>query len=390
MKLLLTVVSLLALVALPGWVVYENQDVEEISDADLRVRLLVLDAEKNAYTYLERATSELVWPEGAVAGSDLLDLNRYTLRHLVHVLGASVMQVPSPPEEADATPWVRIGELLAARALLRMNYGRQRLALADGLATARLGKKIEEARGALAVHARAGARIRELGLDALDEIVMRMNIQPGRARRLIRELEPLRGDRAARERMWTAEYQTLKATALEAFASSFADPESRAVGFGFLGRLAVRLAPNSYIFHPNRTFSELAGSFRALQGDAGIVCFQVSAADELATRYEYTGWRQLVGPNGLGQLYMALVALDYRDIEKSRCRLETRISLLKTRLAVQAYRAEQGKLPEGLGALVPNYLHSLPLDGFDGRRLRYSRSRGELWSLGDESLSVTF
>ena len=380
MKLLLTVVSLLALVALPGWVVYENQDVEEISDADLRVRLLVLDAEKNAYTYLERA----------VACSDLLDLNRYTLRHLVHVLGASVMQIPSPPEEAYATPWVRIGELLAARALLRMNYGRQRLALADGLATARLGKKIEEARGALAVHARAGARIRELGLDALDEIVMRMNIQPGRARRLIRELEPLRGDRAARERMWTAEYQTLKATALEAFASSFADPESRAVGFGFLGRLAVRLAPNSYIFHPNRTFSELAGSFRALQGDVGIVCSQVSAADELATRYEYTGWRQLVGPNGLGQLYMALVALDYRDIEKSRCRLETRISLLKTRLAVQAYRAEQGKLPEGLGALVPNYLHSLPLDGFDGRRLRYSRSRGELWSLGDESLSVTF
>ncbi len=73
-----------------------------------------------------------------------------------------------------------------------------------------------------------------------------------------------------------------------------------------------------------------------------------------------------------------------------RCRLETHISFLQTRLAVQAYRVEQGKLPEGLGALVPNYLHSLPLDGFDGRRLRYSRSRGELWSLGDESLSVTF
>ncbi len=394
MRLFLPVVLLVALVGPPAWIVLQNRDLPEIADADLRVGRFALADGDNAYTHLQSASADLEWPEGAEASPALLDQNRFALRYLVRTLGAPKMQIPEylvpGDESADVSRWIQIGELLALRARLRMSYGRQRLALADGLATVRLGKRIEDARGGLVLHAKTGIEIKRIGLEALDSIVSETVLTPPRARRLIRELEVLRSDPAARARMWAAEYQSMKSTAIHAFESEFAGADATIEGIGGLGRMAIRLAPDSYIFHPNRTFAELAESFRALQSDSARICSEISAARELATRYEYTGWRQLVAANGIGRLYMALAAPDYRSFEQRRCSGETRISLLQTRLAVEAYRAEQGKLPETLGALVPNHFDVLPADGFDGRKLRFSATRRELWSAGDVSLTATF
>ena len=394
MKLFLSLALLLTVCAVPSWMIYQGRDMEETPDSDLRVKLRTLSEEDNAYTYLIRTSEELEWPEGATASAELLDQNRYALKHLVHLLAAPEMQFPpylGPGDEApDVVPWIRIAELLGQRAWLRTDYAQQRLALADGIAILRLGRLIEGARGAALVHARAGIRIKGIGLNSLEDTVNRRPLEPGRARRLVRQVEVLRSDPDARARMWATEYQSIKTGAVRAFESGFADRDARVGAFSGLRRQAIRLAPDSYIFHPNRTFSELAEFFRALQADAPRVCSELSAARELASRYNYTGWRQLVAPNGVGQLYMATLAPDFRGFEQERCQTDTRISLLQTRLAVEAYLAERGKLPESLGALVPNYMPALPPDGFDGKPLRFSKERRQLWSQADEGLSVSF
>ena len=394
MKLFLSLALLLAVCAIPSWMVYRGQDLEETEDSDLRVKLRSLSDEDNAYAYLTRVAEDLEWPEGAAVTPELLDQNRYALKHLVHLLAAPEMQFPpylAPGDEApDVTRWIHIAELLGQRAWLRTDYAQQRLALADGIAILRMGKLIEGARAAAVVHARAGITIKGIGLDSLEDTVNRRPLEPGRARRLIRQVEALRSDPDARARMWATEYQSIKTGAVRAFESGFADRDVRIGAFSGLSRQAIRLAPDSYIFHPNRTFSELAKLFRALQADAPRVCSELSAARELANRYNYTGWRQLVAPNGVGQLYMAVLAPDFRAFERARCHADTRISLLQARLAVEAYQAERGKPPESLGALVPNYVAVLPPDGFDGKPVRFSRERRQLWSEGDESLSISF
>ncbi len=394
MKLFMSLALLLAVCAVPSWMVYQGQDLEETADSDLRVRLRALSKEDNAYGYLARAAEDLEWPEGAAVTPQLLDQNRYTLKHVVHLLAAPEMQFPpylGPGDEApDVTRWLHIAELLSQRAWLRTDYAQQRLALADGVAILRLGKLIEGARGAAVVHARAGITIKGIGLDALDDTANRRPLEPGRARRLIRQVQVLRSDPEARARMWATEYQSIKTGAVRAFESGFADRDARVGAFSGFRRQAIRLAPDSYVFHPNRTFNELAEFFRALQADAPRVCSELSAARELANRYNYTGWRQLVAPNGIGQLYVATMTPDFRAFERARCRTDTRISLLQTRLAIEAYQAERGRPPESLGALVPNYMPVLPPDGFDGKPLRFSRERRQLWSQGDESLSVSF
>lgn len=394
MKLALGAVVLAALAGLPAWILYQGRDTGELSDEDLRVRVVALSESDNAYTYLERAAAELTWPDGAMPGAELLDQNRYALEHLVGALSAGRMQLPRLPapdaDPSEVESWVRIGELLAARARLRADYGRQRLAVADSLATLRLGRLIEGARGGMLLHASAGLRIVAAGLDVLDEIAARGRLDSGRARRLIRELAPLQSDSAAGARMWAAEYQWSKATAVHDFATGFGQLGSRAAPFNFFGRLAIRMIPDSYAFHPRSTFGELAESFRALQAEASRVCFDLRAAGALAEHYASGGWRGVFEPNGAGRLYMARVLPDYRGFQRERCLADTRVSLLRTRLALHAYRSDKGALPRELAELVPRYVARLPRDAFDGNPLQYSSARRELWSPADEALFVRF
>ncbi len=54
-----------------------------------------------------------------------------------------------------------------------------------------------------------------------------------------------------------------------------------------------------------------------------------------------------------------------RGMADSRC--------AATALSVERYRLAKGDLPDRLEDLVPGFLQSVPLDPFDGQRLRYQR-----------------
>ena len=45
---------------------------------------------------------------------------------------------------------------------------------------------------------------------------------------------------------------------------------------------------------------------------------------------------------------------------------------------------QRGELPDTLDALVPEYLDAVPLDVYDGQKIRYSRARRRLWSPGSD------
>jgi hypothetical protein len=53
-------------------------------------------------------------------------------------------------------------------------------------------------------------------------------------------------------------------------------------------------------------------------------------------------------------------------------------------LALGAYRAAQGRLPEALEALVPEYIDEVPRDPVDGRELGYCPEAGLFYSIGDD------
>ncbi len=47
--------------------------------------------------------------------------------------------------------------------------------------------------------------------------------------------------------------------------------------------------------------------------------------------------------------------------------------MVSTTLAVERFRHAQGRLPDGLKELTPQFLDAIPTDPFDGASLRYRR-----------------
>jgi hypothetical protein len=66
------------------------------------------------------------------------------------------------------------------------------------------------------------------------------------------------------------------------------------------------------------------------------------------------------------------------------CQNDSTIGLVQLAVAIRAYAHVHGALPDDLGALVPGFLAAIPLDRYDGAPLRYSRSRGVVYSIGDD------
>jgi hypothetical protein len=68
-------------------------------------------------------------------------------------------------------------------------------------------------------------------------------------------------------------------------------------------------------------------------------------------------------------------------------RMETRIALTRTGIALERHRLANGGTPESLEALVPRYLPAVPEDPFAGVQLRYRRQADgspHLWSIGPD------
>jgi hypothetical protein len=83
--------------------------------------------------------------------------------------------------------------------------------------------------------------------------------------------------------------------------------------------------------------------------------------------------------------YMSLPALQ-KAIAKA-LRLETERALIETGIALRRHRLRHGRLPERLEQLVPDFLAAVPVDGMDGRPLRYRVNADgtyALWSVGED------
>lgn len=51
-------------------------------------------------------------------------------------------------------------------------------------------------------------------------------------------------------------------------------------------------------------------------------------------------------------------------------------------LACKSYRAKHGKLPDSIDKLVPEFLDEVPLDPYDGEKLRWNAEKGYFWTKG--------
>jgi hypothetical protein len=83
--------------------------------------------------------------------------------------------------------------------------------------------------------------------------------------------------------------------------------------------------------------------------------------------------------------FMLLPALE--NVPAKALRLATERALIETGIALRRHQLRHGRLPERLEQLVPGFLSAVPVDGMDGRPLRYRVNPDgtyALWSVGED------
>jgi hypothetical protein len=167
------------------------------------------------------------------------------------------------------------------------------------------------------------------------------------------------------------------------FDSIFPDDATRAAAI-WPERLAIgalNLLPVSYRLQPNRTLAIMAGVRRGGPLPASVLLAVDARRSSSWMKLLNPAWR-LLGPNGLGEIYVIIQSERQNFIEGGARLAEGGARGTRLALALRLYEQEHGELPERLDALVPAWIEAVPADPYDGRLFRYHRARRLVYSIG--------
>lgn len=133
-----------------------------------------------------------------------------------------------------------------------------------------------------------------------------------------------------------------------------------------------------YYLHKNRSLDMLATRYSMLSKMSEKYCSEVNLPEEGSDKVK---WFDLIKPNALMDQWRGEIST-FQEYYSRRCFSHAHIESVKSIVAIMQYKQVTGDLPENLSLLVPKYLTTIPIDPFDGSDLKYSKSKGYLYSIG--------
>ena len=145
------------------------------------------------------------------------------------------------------------------------------------------------------------------------------------------------------------------------------------------------LLPAGYRFQPNRTLAAML-ALRSGTAPPELVAVAREAAQWPGGPWD---WKrtlapvlQVLGPNGLGEVYILGEAGRLPFIDGGARLAETAARGTWLALALRVCEEDRGTLPATPDELVPRWLPAVPRDPYDGRPFRYDRGRRLAYSVG--------
>lgn len=157
-------------------------------------------------------------------------------------------------------------------------------------------------------------------------------------------------------------------------------------GLDALSDFGVRgLAFGTMRLKVNRTSKRAANYVRAITSVKGetwkelYVQLNAGVAAELG---EPNPIELSVGPNGTGEFLLSSAMPVFSGVLGRFLRVRSRLEMARALFALRDFQEANGRLPDLLADLVPQFLEAVPSDHMDGNPLRYDPTRAMLWSVG--------
>ena len=375
--------------------------------SDLAVAWEEIDPAENAYTYLVAADNLVVefndpWPPADYIDwpQDLVDKtladNAAALKQLDKAMACSHFQLPAGNFAVSAgygCELRKFAELVSLRASDRFRKGREAEAMDDALLLLHLACHVEAGQCCIGPYFEADC-MADAATDRLRTFAERsehLDAGPLKAAAVaLGACSPREEDYANALRV---EYQTT-ANSIDDLAQGKATMQQ--LGWRQWATYAQFEFTSPYWFKPNATKRLFAEATRA-QIAATALPTQKSQVlmkewwNHFRQEYEsFVPWFFLPVANRTGKLiYFDTLGSGQSGIGRHSsppyyAQMRTIQGMNQLIIALKAYKVENGRLPEKIEDLVPEYLKALPLDEFDGKPLRYSREKQVVYSVGKD------
>jgi len=351
-------------------------------DTDLMPTRLDIPDEENAFTHLERARDILYWPsaddnrlrdtiEGFLPDFDLardvIDRNAETFEHIDAALACKQCQVPEydgPDTPLDyLTYWIRMWELYLLRAALLHHSGNEQAAFDQAMTALRLGHILETCRGGVCIHHFVGSAQKQAALACLRNMLPHTSLPREPLRRVSDELRNYYTDTEALAETYRAEYASACAT-VDAIKADTID----------LGE-DIQYKVFGHLLQPNRTKVLIAGFYREAMEylNKPFASQPTRSLEEYLRNLPYPDFPgYLLQMNATGKLLAVDLTSSTRRIALLKSQKNVQIAATRLLMALRSYELATGKLPDSLGALVPDFIEAIPTDDCDGKPIRYS------------------
>jgi len=283
--------------------------------------------------------------------------------------------------------WLGVGRLLRLKAELELFDGRNSQAAETAILQVRFGDLIQHDASTLIGYL-VGVAILDMGLTEVQAIA-RDDSTSGEV------LDRLSSTAAKTENLSRGLKRGMKAE------YGFADnaikelEEGKAEDFGsFSGMDSIPFPKDkkipTYFFQPNKTRSILADSYRNVISNAPLPYAEMDFSyienikSELVSQ-PANKLKLIMRPNILCRIFMAMIFPAFEDIVQRKCQIECNLAATRIIVALHSYKSAQGEFPATMEKLVPTYLAEIPRDPFDGKRFRYDRESGIIYSVGEDT-----
>ncbi len=372
------------------------RDIPPPETSDLIPEWHVISAEENAYTYLNKAIEssnrakderDIIFDyfRGKTVEKDMiagiLKRNAESLEFISRGLLCAALIVPEVTYDT-LTPylpeWRHFAWLMEAKARYEREDGDYAKATGTCIDLLSFGNMVQEKPGTL-IQYLVGIAVLEIGFREVRELAKDPNTPDEELVKIMGKLSALGSPDSGLVHAMKMEYIILSNTI-----DDFVDGNLPALAdfHDIIERLPW------YLFQCNRTKLLFAETYREIIEKSSL-CYAGMKLDEAGMLRELSdmiAWENpliYVQPNLFGKTFFYMSAPSHRVLAQ-KCHAEASIEAMRVIIALNRYLREEDSLPDDLQALVPKYIPEVPVDPFDCKPFRYSKSEGIVYSVGED------
>jgi hypothetical protein len=263
--------------------------------------------------------------------------------------------------------WRHLAQLALVEARLLFNSGHEAQGFTQAMDVIRFGQRIQQADGTI-IHYYVGSAIKNLGLYYIRQFTDTTTLSPTNLVSISEKLTNFEASQEALRESLKIEYET-DSKKFDDFASMAATNST----FYFQW---VYSADKSKMELADQTFCMMSALTNCYA--AGIASIPVAKTNESFVSFV----AKFVHGNMVGTILNEMTLETRSGMLARKCRENVSVRATRAVLALRAFQIVTHKPASSLQELTPDFLEAVPLDDFDGRPMRYSPGKKEVYSVG--------